>query len=181
MTWKKGGLLALALLTLVAAHLHLYYRVTVDGQRLDGFYTQEAIRRSKQIAAETAEELLAGAAPALSCRRSLRLSLRPADGDSLTLTDALIRACPGVELADGVFINGVKLGTVESGAELYARLRASIVGQMPNAAVFGNISGELQIRPVYSRVGHETNYEDMILLISGMAPVIYVDGSGRLV
>jgi hypothetical protein len=51
---------------------------------------------------------------------------------------------------------------------------------MPNAAVFGNISGELRICPVYSRSGHETNYEDMILLISGMAPVIYVDDSGKL-
>ncbi|MBR1456937.1 MAG: hypothetical protein IJ594_07235, partial [Oscillospiraceae bacterium] len=100
--------------------------------------------------------------------------------DAAALTDALLRACPGLTLADGVFVNGVRLGTVEDGAVLRERLRASILGQMPNAAVSGNISGELQIRPVYSRAGHETNYDDMVLLISGMAPVIYLDADGRL-
>ena len=97
------------------------------------------------------------------------------------MTDALILAYPGIVLADGVFVNGVRLGTVESGAVLRERLRASILGQMPNAAVFGNISGDLRIRPIYSRAGHETNYDDMVLLISGMAPVIYVDQNGKLV
>ena len=43
------------------------------------------------------------------------------------------------------------------------------------------ISGDLRIRPIYSRAGHETNYDDMVLLISGMAPVLYVDQNGKLV
>ena len=181
MTRKNLGLLALALLMLLAAHLHLYCRVTVAGERLEGLYEPAELKRAQQIAAETAEELLPGTTPPPACRRAWRLSLRPADGDVTQLTDALIRACPGIVLADGVFVNGVRLGTVENGQLLCERLRNDILNQMPNAAVFGNISGELRIRPVYSRAGHETNYEDMILLISGMAPVIYVDQTGKLV
>ncbi len=180
MTRKNLALLGLALLMLFAAHLHLSCRVTVNGERLEGQYAPAALKRAQRIAAETAEELLPGTVPAPACRRSWRLSLRPADGDGAQLTDALIRSYPGIVLADGVLVNGIRLGTVESGSLLCERLRDDILNQMPNAAVFGNISGELRICPVYSRSGHETNYEDMILLISGMAPVIYVDDSGKL-
>lgn len=181
MTEKKLGLLGLALLMLLVSNLHLYCRVTVDGRQLDGLYAPAAVKRAGQIAARAAEELLPGEAEAPRCRRACRLSLRRPDGDTAALTDALILAYPGIVLADGVFVNGVRLGTVESGAVLRERLRASILGQMPNAAVFGNISGDLRIRPIYSRAGHETNYDDMVLLISGMAPVIYVDQNGKLV
>lgn len=181
MTWKKLSLLFLGLLMLLASNLHAQYRLTVEGRQLEGLYAPEEIRRASEAAAAAAEELL----PELPCaprlQRSLRFSLRPADGDRAVLTDALIRAYPGIVLADGVFVNGVRLGTVEDGKTLRELLRQDIAMQMPNAAVFGNISGELQIRPVYSRAGHETNYEDMILLISGMAPVIYVDPAGKLV
>ena len=35
-----------------------------------------------------------------------------------------------------------------------------------------------EIRTQYSRTGSETNEDDMILLVTGMAPVLYSDGSG---
>ena len=87
----------------------------------------------------------------------------------------------GVKLAQGVFINGVFLGCVADGPELFSRLRGFIESQMPSAAVFGNISGEVKVRPIYSRTNQEVDYEDMVLLISGMAPVIYTDKNGKLV
>ena len=181
MTGKKLALLGLALLMLLFSNLHLYCSVTVDGRHLDGLYEPAQVKRAEQAAARTAEELLPGDTQTQRCRRAYRLSLGQADGDAAVLTDALILACPGIVLADGVSVNGIRLGTVENGAVLRERLRSSILGQMPNAAVSGNISGLLEIRPLYSRAGHETNYDDMVLLISGMAPVIYVDGEGKLV
>ena len=124
--------------------------------------------------------LLPGQVSAPEFQRRLHLSLFAPDGDPTVLTDALVLAYPGVTLSNGVFVNGVNLGTVSDSKLLYEELRRFIENQMPNAAVFGNISGQLQIRPVYSRIGHETPYEDMVLLISGMAPVVYLDSEGRL-
>ena len=181
MTGKKLGLLGLALLMLFVSNLHLYCRVTVEGQPLEGLYEPAAVKLAGQIAARVADELLPGDVKAPRCRRAYKLSLRPANGEFAALTDAMILAYSGIVLADGVFVNGVPVGTVENGAILRERLRSQILAQMPNAAVFGNISGDLQIQAIYSRVGHETSYDDMILLVSKIAPVIYVDSNGRLV
>ena len=65
--------------------------------------------------------------------------------------------------------------------ELYNKLRSFIRNQMPTTAVSGTISGKLSIQRLYSRQGQETNYRDMVLLVSGMAPVIYLDENGKLV
>ena len=177
---KKLALLGLALLGLVAAHVQPLYRLSLNGRTLEGLYSAADIRQAWQAASAAAEELLPEALARPRLQRQLRLSLRDGDGDPAALTDALILAYPGITLADGVFVNGVRLGTVADGRQLTAQLRQFILDRMPNAAVFGNISGRLEIRPVYSRAGHETADQDMILLISGMAPVVYVDKDGKL-
>ncbi len=178
---KKLLLLSLSLLALVAANLNLCCRVTVDGKRLDALYRPEQVREGQQIARDAAEEILAGSVHLPVLTRRYRLSLRPADGPLPQLTDALLSGVAGVAQADAVFINGVPLGTVADGRLLLDRLHASIRGQMPNAAVVGNLSGELQIHPVYTRSGSNTEDEDMILLITGMAPVVYLNENGRVV
>lgn len=179
---RKGmALCSLALLMTILANLNLYYRITVDGNTLEGLYSGAAVDRCEALAMSTAEEILEGRAQAPSLRRTRQFSFRAPNGDEAVLTDAILRAISGVAVVDSVSVNGVQLGTVEDGRLLFDKLRASIRGQMPNAAVVGNLSGELQIQTVYSRSGQETNYDDMILLITGMAPVIYVDGQGRLV
>lgn len=179
--WKKlaMGLAALALLLL--SNMELCCRLTVNGQELDGLYSLSAVDRSETVAALAAEEILPGPAVMPRISRSYRLSLSPPQGDSQALTGRVLRSVTGVKLAQGVFVNGVPLGTVEDGDRLFAELRSFISGQMPNAAVYGSISGELRVRPIYSRSNRDTDYADMLLLISGMAPVIYVDETGRLV
>ena len=69
---------------------------------------------------------------------------------------------------------------MEDGELLKEKLKSYIKNQMPNRAVFGSISGELDIQGIYTRIGKKTNDEDMLLLISGMAPVIYLDAQGRV-
>ena len=51
---------------------------------------------------------------------------------------------------------------------------------MPQTAVSGNISGRLELRRVYTRADANTDDADMLLLVTGMAPVIYLDSAGRL-
>ena len=177
---KKLPLLALALLMLLGANLRPCYALKVGGEALEGLYSPAQLRRCRQQAAGAAEELLSGPAALPEAEKTLCLRFQRARGDEAALTKALLLSTPGLRLADEVFINGTRLGTVEDGKLLFEKLRQSILNQMPNAATVGNISGQLQTRRVISRDGTQTNYDDMILLITGMAPVIYVDDNGKL-
>lgn len=177
---KRWALLALGLAMVLTANLRPVYRVAVNGQTLPGAYTRRDTQICAESARDAAEEILQIGVPLPTMQRSLRLTLSAADGDRAVLTDALLRSVRGVTVSDGVYVNGVRLGTVADGELLCERLRASILSQMPNAAVSGNISGRLQIRRIYTRSGQDTNYDDMVLLITGMAPVIYVDAEGKL-
>ena len=177
---KKALLLGLCILVLLASNLRPSYRVTVAGTMLPGRYSFRQTEDCAAAARETAEEILAGEAPQPSMHRSLRLSLRSADGDSAALTDALLCSVRGIRVSDAVWVNGTRLGTVSDGEALCEALRGSILGQMPHAAVSGNISGRLELQRVYTRSGSDTPIDDMVLLITGMAPVVYVDAQGRL-
>lgn len=170
----------LALALLLLGHLRPVFRVTVAGESLPGRYTLVQTERCLALARETAEEILpeGGALPEM--RRRLSLSLRPADGEEALLTDALLRGTEGVTVAEEVRVNGTRLGTVGDGRTLALALERSIRSQMPLAAVTGNISRKLELRRVYTRTGQETSIGDMVLLITGMAPVIYLDAQGRL-
>ena len=177
---RRAFLAGLMLLLLAAAHLRPVYRVTVAGETLPGCYSLRQTERCAALARETAEEILESSAAMPVLHRSLRLRLGPADGDERLLTDALLRSVRGVTVSDEVIVNGTRLGTVADGFSLCRGLSRSIRGQMPNAAVSGHISGKLELRRVYTRAGQDTPERDMILLITGMAPVIYVDADGKL-
>lgn len=174
-------LLALAALALCLANLRPQCRVWVGEQALPGYFRPAAVDRSEEAAREAAEEILRGEARMPKLRRRWRLRLRPADGDRQALSAAILGAVPGVRQADEVSVNGLRLGNVADGERLCEELRASIRGRMPGAAVFGSISGQLSLRRVYTRAGRWRGYDEMIRLVTGAAPVIYVDQAGKLV
>lgn len=179
--WKKLAFGAAALAFLLLANLNLYCRVSINGQELEGLFSPEAVDRCEAIASRAAEEILSGPALMPEAQRRYQLSLFQPDGDELRLSDCILRSVTGVKSVNGVYINGILLGTVADGEELLTRLQGYISGQMPNVAATGSIDGDLQLRQIYSRSNRETNYDDMILLISGMAPVMYFDETGRYV
>ena len=86
----------------------------------------------------------------------------------------------GITVSQEVLVNGDRLGTVQDGEALRRALERSIRSQMPLAAVSGSISGRISLRPVYTREGGDTSLSDMVLLITGRAPVVYVDKNGKL-
>lgn len=179
--WRKGLALLLSLGFVAVANMDLCCAVAINGQKLEGLYSPFAADQSMEAAAAAAEEILEVPAVLPELKKSYRLSLYPAEGDARTISDAALRSVSGLRLADGVFVNGVYIGSVDDGEELFLHLREFILNQMPNAAVFGNISGKATIKKMYSRSSRMTDYDDMVLLISGMAPVIYVDENGKLV
>ena len=107
------------------------------------------------------------------------LSLRPPSGSAAELSGAVLDSVSGIALLDGVFVNSVPLGKVENGEMLMAKLRGYLYYTMPTSAVSGTFSEELSVRPVYARAGSATNYDDMVLLVNGMAPAVYTDAEGN--
>ena len=178
--WKKVSLCAFSLLLMVLGNLRLGCVLSINGTELEGLYSPRDIRRAEETALAAVEELVSGHAMLPDLEKKWTLSVIPPMGGRIFATDALISSSPGVKKGNGVYVNGVLLGTVSDGDILREKTKDFISNQMPNSAVFGTISGELEIKPVYTRKNHDTNYDDMILLISGMAPVIYTDQYGRL-
>lgn len=176
---KRWLVLALGLGLLLTANLRPCYRVSVADETLPGRYSLRQTEECAQAARSAAEEILENSVTLPTMQRSLRL-IGPIDGDCAALTDALLRSTRGVGVSTEVLVNGTRLGTVADGDYLCAALRSFILNQMPHAAVSGNISGRLELRQVYTRAGQDRSYPDMVLLITGMAPVIYVDAEGKL-
>lgn len=178
--WKKLLLSALALSFALAANTHLCCSLRVDGQELAGLYAPADTDRASTAAAAAAEEIVAGHAQVPPLRRRYCLRLRPPDRTVPEASAALLDATTGVERSEGVYVSGVYLGSVQSRETLLSSLRQFIQGQLPSWASTGYLSQELQTRPQYGRTGSQTPVEDMVLLVSGMAPVMYSDGQGHV-
>ena len=179
--WKKLTLTGLSLLLLAASNLQLHCRVTVNGREAEGLYALSTVDDAATLATLAAEEILQGPAVMPEIHRTYCLGFSEADGDGPALADTILQSVTGVKLADVAYVNGTRLGIVEDGDELRERLERFIGSQMPTTAVSGSISGQLQIVKLYSRTNRATNYDDMVLLVTGMAPVLYVDDTGKLV
>ena len=179
--WKRMAALGASAAILLLSCTNIQCKASIDGQLIDGYYSPAQLDRCLLAATMAAEEILPGEASLPLLKKSYRLSFKLPEGSDSTLIDALLQATQGIELVDMVYVNGERLGSVEDSAQLFERLRSFIRSQMPLAAVSGTISGELSIRHRYSRQAQHTAYGDMVLLISGMAPVIYISDSGKLV
>ena len=178
--WKKLLLLTLALGFGLAANTHLCCSLWVDGQELAGLYSPLDAGRARTAATAAAEEIVSGPAQQPRLSRRYHLRLRPASGTVPEISAALLDATPGVERSEGVYVSGVYLGSVQSREALFSSLRQFIIGQLPTWAETGYLSQELITRPQYGRAGSQTPVEDMVLLVSGMAPVLYSDGQGYI-
>lgn len=173
-------LMALALGLVLTSHLRPVFRITVQGEALPGRYSLQQARAGEARAREIAEEILGSADTLCIPEKRLCLGLCRADGEAAALTEALLARTEGIQRAAEVRVNGVRLGNVEDEGSLRRALQRSIRGQMPLRAVSGSISGKLELLPVYTRSGSCTPNSDMVLLITGMAPVIYLDPEGKL-
>lgn len=179
--WKKVTLGAFALLLMLLANTHLYCRVKIDGGDAEGRFSPWEHDRGLLAAVKAADEILLGDSFLPELKTRWGLSLRRPTGSAAELSGAVLDATRGIELLDGVFVNSVPLGKVEDGGRLMSKLRGYLYYTMPTAAVSGTFSEELSIRPVYARAGSATNYDDMVLLVSGVAPAVYIDGDGNRV
>lgn len=176
---RKSLLLLAALLFAAGANLRPVCRYELAGEPIApgcGIRTAALAERTARAAAE--EILRAEAAPG-AVTKHLRLSLRKPAGSSQELADALLRSTAGVALRCEVRVDGRRLGWVEDGEALRAALDRHIRHTLPTWASGGVLSGELTLRRLYTRDAYLTDERDMLLLITGAAPVFYYDQTGR--
>ena len=176
---KKGFLLLAALLFAVCAHLRPVYTYELAGERIAPGCGPRAASLAERTARAAAEELLRGECAPLPVTKRLRLSFRRPAGDARQLSDALLRTVAGVAVRDEVRVNGRRLGWVADGDALLEALGGYIQDTLPTWASGGVLNGELTIRRLYTRDGYLTGQRDMLLLITGAAPVFYYDQTGR--
>lgn len=176
---RKSVLLLAALLLTLGANLRPSCEYELDGERIAPGCGLRTAARAERAAQAAAEEILPGAVPARTLKRRVRLRLRRPEGDARLLADALLRATQGVVSRCEVRVDGRRLGWVEDGDALCEALSAYIRNTLPTWASGGVLSRELAVRRLYTRAGYLTPERDMLLLVTGAAPVFYYDTSGR--
>lgn len=175
----KTILLLLALLLNAAVNLRVRWDYELAGEQIALGCSGRALRLAEEAAREAAEEILAGPAALPMGRRKARLGLRrPADA-APALTDALLRATPGVALRDDVLLGDRRVGAVTDAAAFRAALRAYIDNTVPDWAWGGVLSKPLRVERSYGRTGYASPPGDMVLLVTGAAPVLYYDAAGN--
>lgn len=172
---------AVALLLAILGNIRFGCRVEVNGRQLDGVYSYRQVSECMECAGELADELLSSEAvipsPALRCR----LCLSVPHGDETALREALLLSCEGVQRLWSVSAKGVKLGYVEDGNLLRARLEAHIEAVRPSGSLYGAYSGDIGIKQVFTAGMSVTEQDDMVKLICGAAPIMYYTGETGMV
>ncbi len=178
---KKGICMILALLLTASANLHVCARLSEDSGAVSELFSLGACVRGLRAAEAAAAELSDGLGAPPGLKASLVLSLPPPTTEVGKVSDFLLRHTPGVALCEACSINGLYIGCTAEGEKLREALRRHIFGTRPPGAVSGRYTEEIDIRPVYTRPGRESPAEDLRLLITGLAPVMYTDGEGKIV
>ena len=142
--------LAFALLFAVGAHLRPVCDVSLAGEPVARGCSLQTVREAERTAAAAAEEILRDDASAPLFERRVRLSFRRPGRETRPLTDALRE-----------------------------KLRGYIDNTLPAWAKGGTLAAPLTIRRLYTRADYAASEADMLLLITGAAPVFYYDGTGR--
>jgi len=176
---KKSFILGLALLFAICSHLRPRLDFTVAGQRIDTACSIAAARAARSAALAAAEEILPGQTSLPEHRQHMRLSFRKSADSAPLLCDSLLCATDGILPGSVVYVDGLRLGVVEN-AESFRKSFAQYIGNtLPTWAKGGSVRG-MTLLPRYTRAAFEVSDNDMIMLVTGLSPVMYYDGKGRV-
>ena len=158
---RKTAWLLAALLLFAAANVRLRWDCEVAGETLALGCSARAAQRAAEAARAAAEEIL------LPSR------------EAAELTDALLRATPGIALREDVYLGGQRVGAVTDAAAFRQKLRGYIDNTVPDWAWGGVLSKPLRVERRWGRTGYASAPGDMVLLVTGIAPVFYYDAEGN--
>ena len=178
---KRLVALALALILAVASNVRIGCEVSVKGSALEGLYSPADVKACMALAEDTAEEILLRDNAVPAPELTYRLTFTSPGGDREALSEALLLSSPGVERLYSVTAKGTKLGYVTDGDALVSALEARIAAIRPNSALTGAYSGKIDITPVFTAGRRTTEIGDMVLLVSGMAPIMYYSDDNSVI
>ncbi len=167
------ALLVLSLVLMAAANLHIGYAVTVGGETLTGVYSPGTLSLGEYVAACAAEEITAGEVQTPVYAQHLRLSLALPRGESAALTDALLRATPGVAEGCAVRADGETLGFAESGSVYLERLHRRLYSALPQGMTTARLDAVLEMTRLYTRAENICTYSELVGRTTDTVPVIY--------
>lgn len=176
---KKSFILSLALLFAVGSHLRPRLDFTVAGQHIDTACSIAAAKAARAAALAAAEEILLGQSSLPEYQQHMRLSFRKSADSSPLLCDSLLRATEGVLSGSIVYVDGLRLGVVEDAESFRSRFAQYIGNTLPTWAKGGSVRG-MTLLPRYTRAAFEVSDNDMIMLVTGLSPIMYYDGKGRV-
>ena len=177
---KKTVLLVLALGLCVCSHLHQSCDVELNGRIVSSGCSVAAADRAVELARLTAEEILPGTVCLPECTRHIRCGFTPGLDSCPELTDAILRATPGISVSSTVYVGETRMGRVPDGGAFIKKLKSYILNTMPSWAVQGSLSQEVRVVPQYGRCAVLFTNDDMIQLVTGKAPVLFSDGKDHI-
>ena len=178
---KKGICMILALLLTASANLHVCARLSEDSGAVSELFSLGACVRGLRAAEAAAAELSDGLGAPPGLKAGLVLSVPPPTTEVGKVSDFLLRHTPGVALRAACRVNGLYIGCTAEEDKLREALRRHIFGTRPPGAVSGRYTEEISIHPVYTRPGRESTAEDLCMLVTGLVPVMYTDGEGKVI
>ena len=176
---RKSITLALAIGFALCSHLRPNCDFTVEGQRVKSGCSLAGEKAARQAALAALEEILPGEATLPQYRRHIRLSFSPGADSSPVLCDALLRAEDTVLAGSCVYVAGQRVGVVADSKDFEASFARYIGNTLPTWANSGTVR-KLELVPRYTRTEFEVSNDDMIMLVTGLSPVMYTDGKGRV-
>jgi hypothetical protein len=176
---RKSIALALAIGFALCSHLRPNLDFTVGDELVKSGCSPAGEKAARQAALAAMEEILPGAATLPEYRRHIRLSFHPGTDCAPLLCDALLRSDSGVLAGSCVYVAGQRVGVVADSKNFEASFARYISNTLPTWASSGTVR-KLELVPRYTRAEFEMGNEDMILLVTGLSPVMYTDGKGRV-
>lgn len=176
---KKSIALALAIGFALCSHLRPSCDFTVGDELVKSGCSLAGETAARQAALAALEEILPDSAALPQYRRHIRLSFRPGEDSSPILCDALLRADEGVLAGSCVYVAGQRVGVVADSRDFEASFARYIGNTLPTWASSGTVR-KLELVPRYTRAEFEVGNDDMIMLVTGISPVMYTDGKGRV-
>lgn len=176
---KKALILGFTLAFAVCSHLRPSLDFSVNGQYVDSSCTPAAAKSAQAAALAAAEEIVPGPAFLPEYSQHMHLTFGKRSNKSPLLTDALLSSSPGVLKGSCVYVDDFRLGVVKDAKSFRSEFSEYISNTLPTWAKGGSVRG-MALIPRYTRASFEVSDNDMIMLVTGLSPVMYYDGKGRV-
>lgn len=177
---RKIILSALALSLMTAANVRTAYIVTVEGNTLEGCYTEAQLKDALFAAERAAEEICRAESSPPEYEIKRVPALRGSDGDVKALGSALIAATEGVDAVWEVTVAGERIGLCNDPSALGEVMEVLLYNGAVREAVSVSFTEEIALRRVYVEEGREYDIMELSAALNSATEVMSVTANGTV-